>query len=98
VTTALFVRGGAAARRHPLVAGVALGAGLAVLARQLRLRCLLRGRHNPARLRMGLIGLSGFACLDCPKKGATYSEMGFEKDGDHVSRVARNEQAEGSRW
>lgn len=79
----------------------ALGAAAAVAGRKaayhLRLRCTLRGRHNPVRLRMGLIGLPGFRCLDCPKKGATYSDMGFDEDGDQVSRDARARQA-GVRW
>lgn len=72
-----------------ILAAFALGAAAGAFGRKavyhLRLRCAVRGRHNPERLRMGLIGLPGFRCLDCPKTGAKYSDMGFDEDDDHIS-------------
>jgi hypothetical protein len=38
-----------------------------------RLRCLWRGRHNPARHPLG-----GFRCRDCRRVGADLVQMGFE--------------------
>jgi hypothetical protein len=78
--------------------GAGFGAACASLARRLRLRCTLRGRHNPYRLRLGSLGfgLSAFGCLDCPKRGATYSDMGFDEEDDQVSPRARG--AGGATW
>lgn len=41
-----------------------------------RLRCLVRGHHNPERHPLG-----GFRCLDCGEAGADYDEMGFHGTG-----------------
>jgi hypothetical protein len=66
--------------------GVALAAGTALISRPgrvvgafRRVRCFLRGHHNPARHPLG-----GFRCVECAATGETLADMGF-KGGDYVS-------------
>lgn len=41
-----------------------------------RIRCFLRGYHNPTRHPLG-----GFRCLECAETGADLEAMGYEGDG-----------------
>ena len=48
-----------------------------------RLRCLLRGHHEPQRQPLG-----GFRCVDCQLAGETLDDLGF-KGGSYVGPLRR---------
>lgn len=68
---------------------VALGVVLASAALPLwvrlyrRLRCLVRGYHEPQRQPLG-----GFRCVDCHLAGETFDDLGF-KGGSYVGPLRR---------
>jgi hypothetical protein len=71
--------------------GVALAAGSATLIARpagvawlfRRIRCALRGHHNPVKHPLG-----GFRCTECGAAGETLDDMGFE-GGSYVGPLRR---------